>query len=266
LNGTPLALSTVPISIVAPVFSLVWSNAPAGDYALTAKATDDNGVSTTSKAVNIEVVSGSLPPVVTIYATDPIASEGTNLVVPPGVGIVANVTNTATFVVRRKGDTNADMPVFYSVSGTASNGVDYVTLPGVVTIPAGKYSAKIIVRPLDDSLPEPVETVILSLLAPVDVTPLSYSIGYPNKAEAIILDNDHHVPPPGPLSSSSFHFSQTATNGFSYCLQFSTDLTNWTSLYTNVVTEGTIDFVDPDALNATFRYYRAIEVPGQPPE
>jgi len=89
------------------------------------------------------------PPVVNIVARDPFASEGTNFW----------GTNTATFVVRRSDGTNTDLTVFYDIGGTASNGVDYVALPGSVTIPAGRHSARIVVVPLDDADNELIETL-----------------------------------------------------------------------------------------------------------
>ena len=49
---------------------------------------------------------------VTIHATDPLAREG-------GV-------DTGTFTVRRTGPTNVPLAVFYHLSGSAFNGVDYV--------------------------------------------------------------------------------------------------------------------------------------------
>src|SRR5262249_26358059 len=48
-------------------FCLIWSNVPAGDYALTAKATDNAGASTVSEPVNISVQIGPPPPPPTNY-------------------------------------------------------------------------------------------------------------------------------------------------------------------------------------------------------
>ncbi|MES2999885.1 MAG: Ig-like domain-containing protein [Pseudomonadota bacterium] len=48
-NGTPLG------TVIAAPYSWVWNNAPAGSYALTAVATDDQGTSSTSTVVNISV-------------------------------------------------------------------------------------------------------------------------------------------------------------------------------------------------------------------
>lgn len=42
-------------------YSLVWNNVSAGNYALTAKATDDQNAATTSNAVNITVQAGRVP-------------------------------------------------------------------------------------------------------------------------------------------------------------------------------------------------------------
>ena len=40
----------------------------------------------------------------------------------------------------------------YSVGGTARNGIDYAFLPGELVIPAGKLSAKLIIRSFQDDL------------------------------------------------------------------------------------------------------------------
>ena len=70
--------------------------------------------------------SGTVPTnaaVITISASDPAAAEG----LPANNGV---------FTVRRSGNTNTDVLVFYRLSGTASNGVDYQLLPGTVSLPA----------------------------------------------------------------------------------------------------------------------------------
>ncbi|RFM31935.1 Calx-beta domain-containing protein, partial [Chitinophaga silvisoli] len=56
-----------------------------------------------------------------------------------------------------------DILVPYTVSGTATTGVDYTTLSGMATIPAGSNSATINVTVIDDKMIETNETVILTL-------------------------------------------------------------------------------------------------------
>jgi hypothetical protein len=93
----------------------------------------------------------------------------------PAVG-VQQVSLTATadaaepatpgaFTITRVGETTNALTVYYSVSGTASNGVDYVLLPGAATIPVGQSNVFVAVSPIDDELVEPTETVVLTLLA-----------------------------------------------------------------------------------------------------
>jgi hypothetical protein len=130
---------------------------------------------------------------VNIVARDPFASEGTTFrwsdwdIDRWGIEIWnpwrVNIggTNTATFVVRRHGitiNTNA-LIVHYEISGTASNGVDYVALPGSVSIPGGKRTAQIVVAPIDDNRPEGIETVALTLQPSPD-----YAVGFPSRAAA----------------------------------------------------------------------------------
>lgn len=76
----------------------------------------------------------------------------------PKVGINAAVPQTqellagqpGVFDVTRDGPTDSALTVNYTLSGTATNGTDYSTLSGTVTIPAGSADATIDVNPLDD--------------------------------------------------------------------------------------------------------------------
>jgi subtilase family serine protease len=69
------------------------------------------------------------------------------------------------FRIRRSGATDAALTVSYTVSGTALPGVDYVALPGSITIPAGAASVDLAVTPIDDTLGELDESVIVRLTA-----------------------------------------------------------------------------------------------------
>jgi subtilase family serine protease len=88
-------------------------------------------------------------PVVRVQATDAVATE-------------AGATS-AIFTVTRTGNTNSDLEVKFSVSGTATPGSDYDSIGGSVTIPAGQTSAEIPVTAIDDVLAELAETVVLTI-------------------------------------------------------------------------------------------------------
>jgi uncharacterized metal-binding protein len=250
-------------------FFMAWSNVAAGSYTLTAVATDSASSTATSAPVAIRVTNA--PPVVRIYAPDPVAVEGTNTTnwfpAPNVPGNYCSGSNTATFLVRRDSGTNAALTVYYSIGGTASNGLDYAAIPNNVTIPAGQSYALITIVPLndDESAYRDYDTVVLTLTAPTN-TPPPYSIGSPSVAGAIILEEDllPIVPPTiRNLSDSSKHVSLPATNGMSFSLQISADLVNWLPVCTNTVLKGSAQFLDPGSAANPNLFYRI--APAGPP-
>ncbi len=272
-----------PVSIFEPTnyWELTWSNAPAGtNIALTAKATDNGGASTVSQAVLVDILSPLLPPtnrppVVAIVATDPVAIAGTNCWPWPGLtnsvpgwgdwvapGVVFRwITNcgpkNATFTVLRCGATNDDLEVTYAIDGTASNGVDYVTLPGVVLVPAGDSTATISVAPIDDGPPDINKTVVLRL------TPgTNYVVGRPAAAAAVIWDSHWPRATTGLAPGNFFQLSATGPNGAWFHVDYSIDLRNWTPVCTNQVVNGQVVFVDPDSASQPVRFYRAVPIAG----
>ncbi|EEF57560.1 Calx-beta domain-containing protein [Pedosphaera parvula] len=277
-NSLGIATNNPLAGSVANPFHLSWPNVSAGQYILTAVATDNLGATGTSSPVNITVKTGPItnpPPVVSIVATDPIAVEnpGTNHFFISPVATFTNYysgTNTATFLVRRIGDTNTDLTVYYDIGGTASNGVDYVTLPGNVTIPAGKRFALITINPLEDLdlSSNRFETVILSLhqLDPIDSQPpVPYFVGSPGMAEALILEESKFPwPVPYILPGGSFYVGLPATNGLNFCVQISMNMVDWTSICTNTVVKDGIHFIDTDASSFTNRYYRVVPASAPP--
>ena len=221
--------------------------------------------------------------VVSIVATDPIAIAATNAYwfwpgitnavpawtnwPPPHWGYTTNWgPKNALFTVRRFGDASAALTVNYNIGGTASNGVDYATLTNFVTIPAGEAYGLIPVVPIDNGSTNFSKTVVLTL-APDTNTPPDYIVGIPSHAAALILD---YWPRPLPflLSDGSFHVNLSGTTGGPdgawFAAQISSDLQNWTSVSTNQVFQGSIDFMDPDAPNNSVRFYEAVPVTNTP--
>lgn len=205
-----LALEVNGMVLPDQTFCLQWSDVKPGGYVLRARATDNRGASTWSEPVRIRVIDAVRPMVVTVEATDANASEGDWILEPLATadGKVAFIgppiierPNVAVFTVARDRGTNIPVTVHYSLSGTASNGLDYRELGGSVVIPAGAWSARVVVDPIDDRRVEGVETVVLALEPPVCIAifpppPDCYLVGEPGKAVAYIRDNDFPNQPP----------------------------------------------------------------------
>src|SRR5690606_25713878 len=87
-----------------------------------------------------------------------------------------------------------DIVLFFSVSGDALPGVDYLLSgattfddsEGTVVIPAGLTSAKITVSPIDDAAGELTESVVLSLK-----NTLGYALGEPSMETQWIRSDEH---------------------------------------------------------------------------
>ena len=103
---------------------------------------------------------------------------------PTGAG-AAEPSTAGRFTVKRGGDLTGNLVVYYTVGGTASNGVDYATPSGAVTIPAGDTSADVFLNPLDDGQTEGDESVTLTLTG----NP-GYDVGIPGSATLRIRDNE----------------------------------------------------------------------------
>ncbi|MFJ2030582.1 glycoside hydrolase family 48 protein [Streptosporangium sp. NPDC087985] len=98
-NGTTL-LGT---DTTAP-YTYSWTNVAAGDYSLTARATDDKGATTTSAPVGISVQANAAPAVLLTPAVLPVPKGGTaDFSVKLSKAPTANVTVTTT---RTSGDTD----------------------------------------------------------------------------------------------------------------------------------------------------------------
>jgi hypothetical protein len=218
---------------------------------------------------------------VDIVATDPIAVAGTNswswtgeTNSPPTwtawpTATCCTFTNfgpkIATFTVRRSGETNDDLTVTYSIGGTASNGVDYVSLPGYLTIPAAERSAFVNIIPINGVSPDVIKTVILTL-TPSTNTPPDYIVGFPPRAAAVIIDSPGICPAASMTSDQCFRLSMPGPDAAWFCVQRSADMINWTPVCTNQVVNGSIDFIDPDAPANVNQYYRVVPVTSAPAE
>lgn len=71
--------------------------------------------------------------------------------------------STATLTLRRAGPLDQPLTVSLAISGSATNGVDYQTLPSAVTFAVGENSVALPVNPLPDGISEQTEQIHLSL-------------------------------------------------------------------------------------------------------
>jgi Big-like domain-containing protein/Calx-beta domain-containing protein len=252
-----------------------WKGVPPGQYALTARAIDDEGAAGLSAPVRISVVGTNEPPptnvaVVTVYAIDGYASEGPILSPYTGSGglgantntTVVIYTNRAVFEIRRSGNLSSSLHVFYEMHGTATEGVDYLDVPGIAEIPAGATSARVVITPIDDTLREGLESVVICLRpSPVMSILPTYVVGRPAQAAAVIADNDTLRLACACLDDGVFHWCRPATNDQCYRIDCSSDLKEWTTLTTVRATEGAVSYTDPEGIAYDRRFYRAVPVP-----
>ncbi|WP_413176349.1 Calx-beta domain-containing protein [Anabaena azotica] len=128
----------------------------------------------TAKAATVTIVDNDTP-TITISAND--ASAGETL--------TTQTPNPGQFTITRTGNLNVPLTVNYTVAGTATNGTDYNTLIGTVSLAAGVSKAIINITPIDDSDFEGNETVIVTL-----ATGTNYLVGSAKTATINIADND----------------------------------------------------------------------------
>lgn len=153
----------------------------------------NNGTGTNDWVLAMETAISPPPlPTVTVTATDPNAAEP---------------SATGTFTIERTGVTTASLTVNFAVSGTATSGTDHTSLGTSVVIPAGAASATKTVAPIDDSVVEGNETVILTISSNT-----AYTVGAPSWATVTIADDDVASPPTAPSGLTATAPSSTRIN------------------------------------------------------
>jgi PKD repeat protein len=137
------------------------SHTYSGAGSFTASLTVTGSGGQTSSVSRTITVTNAPPPLSTVTV---VASQSLATTLTPGI-----------FSITRSGSTSSALTVNYSLGGTAANGVNYQTLSGTATIPAGASTATVSVNPL--GLLDLLRTVVLT------VSPnSSYSVGSPNSA------------------------------------------------------------------------------------
>ncbi len=142
-------------------------------------------------------------------------------------------SNPGSFRLTRTGTTTqlaSPLTVSFTLSGTATGGSDYTTIPLSATFLANQSTVDVAVAPLADTTTEGSESVILTLTAP----PSPYDLGSPSTATVTISDTssplvsvtafDANATEPAaglpPSDLGTFRFSRTGSTAASLTVTF----------------------------------------------
>jgi hypothetical protein len=160
---------------------------PAGSTSATVplQALDDKEVEP-NETVQLTINPSPTYSITTASATATILDDDLLVVTvsPTGSGL-AEPGSSGRFTIQRDGDITSALLIYYTLTGSASNGVDYTTPSGSVTIPAGATAADVTINALDDAIVEGDETVTL-----VVTTNAAYDVGTPGSATSILRDDE----------------------------------------------------------------------------
>ncbi len=142
------------------------------------------------------------------------------LTVDSNSSTIGEPNDTGVFTITLKGSRTTPTTVAYTLSGTATNGVDYQLLSGTVQVPAptnGQSTMDVTITPIDDTVVENAESVTLSITP----NPAAYTVYGDAQATAILRDNDaptvhisrHSDGLAEPAAHSSFYIHRTDAAG-----------------------------------------------------
>jgi Ca2+-binding RTX toxin-like protein/pimeloyl-ACP methyl ester carboxylesterase len=139
-------------------------------------------VATFSSVTGLSLTSGAftyvgafVTPTVSVVANDPNAAETKT----------EDSSNSGQFTFTRTGSLALPLVLPYTLSGLATNSVDYQTLTGVVTFAAGQDTTTVDLKIIDDNIFEAPETATLTITANG-----AYTLTTANSATVNIADDD----------------------------------------------------------------------------
>lgn len=184
-NGVDFSTMPTQVTFAANVSNIWLQLTPTNDtfaegteYANVSIVSDGARFFTSASASNATIaIADDDIPSVAVAATSPYAYE--------------SGPTSSMFVILRTGSLVNPVTINYTLAGTATPGSDYDPLPGYfttngsVTLAAGQSATNLVLMPVNDSLAEGPETVVVQL-----ATDPLYTIGTPASATISILDDD----------------------------------------------------------------------------
>jgi len=167
---------TIPIH-----YTLSGTATPGVDYTAPSGTVNISGNGTNTATVTIPILDDAIAEdtetIILTITPDPaytVANDGTavmrlkdndsdQIAVSTHSATLAEPSSASSFYLSRSGTTGA-LDVTYTMSGTATNGVDYTQVTGTATIPDGATGVDVAITPINDSLAEGTETVILTVV------------------------------------------------------------------------------------------------------
>nr|WP_316829064.1 Calx-beta domain-containing protein [Pedobacter miscanthi] len=209
VNGTFTVTLSKPSSTDTQITYTLGGTATEGsDYSSIVTKTITIPAGQTTGTITIPVLTDNLVEGnETVMAT--LTASGNPLVTvsntPASINILDNTTATVTVAATADGAepttpglftftlsnvSTTDTQITYTVTGSATSGLDYTSIGTTVTIPAGQTTATVSVPVLDDNIAEGIETVILTMTAATSNSSITAGT---TPATVNITDNDTSV-------------------------------------------------------------------------
>jgi hypothetical protein len=184
---------------ITPVEDTIYEGTETLTLTLTSISSSHYTLNTAQKTASITIADDDTIPTVTITALDASASES---------------GDTATFLITLSNEVATDIDVYWDMSGTATDGTDFPSIGGSVTIPANATSKTVTISPQQDSVYEGDETFTLTLSADP-----AYTIGAPDNATITITDDD--TPPVATIAATTATTTEGSGTGGKFTITLS---------------------------------------------